>query len=199
MDVRAEGHRGSDHGAMGPFAVTVPAVFTVAECDRVLTVAAQRGHADAGLVGGAVQHAIRRADIFWLDDDGETAWVMERIVGTVADINRRHFHFELTDFGERLQIARYSATRGGHYDWHSDMGNGPLARRRKLTIVVQLSAADSYEGGALELNPAGRPVAASRERGDATVFASFLLHRVQPVSAGIRASLTLWVHGPAFR
>ncbi|MBC7479423.1 MAG: 2OG-Fe(II) oxygenase, partial [Pseudorhodobacter sp.] len=33
----------------------------------------------------------------------------------------------------------------------------------------------------------------------AAVFPSFVLHRVTPVTAGERWSLTLWSHGPAFR
>ena len=44
-------------------------------------------------------------------------------------------------------LARYGAERAGHFDWHSDIGDGPLARQRKLTMVVQLSEPGAYRGG----------------------------------------------------
>ena len=78
------------------------------------------------------------------------------------------------------------------------MGGGPLAARRKLTIVAQLTRSEEYEGGELQLNPAGQPFTASRGIGDAILFASFVLHRVTPVTSGLRHSLTCWVHGPEF-
>lgn len=96
-------------------------------------------------------------------------------------------------------MATYDESVAGHYDWHSDIGRRPLARRRKLTIVVQLSEGDAYAGGALEINLGGAVQAGERGIGDATLFASFMLHRVAPVTAGRRHSLTCWCHGPAFR
>ena len=96
-------------------------------------------------------------------------------------------------------MARYGAEREGHFAWHADIGDGPLAARRKLTMVVQLSDGAGYEGGALEVMPSAQEVVASRGRGSATLFPSFLLHRVTPVTGGERHSLTTWAHGPAFR
>jgi PKHD-type hydroxylase len=77
--------------------------------------------------------------------------------------------------------------------------DGPTARRRKLTFVVQLSAPDDYDGGTLETNADGIVRQASRAVGSALMFPSFVLHRVAPVTRGERYSLTLWSHGPAFR
>ena len=42
-------------------------------------------------------------------------------------------------------------------------------------------------------------IEAERARGSATLFPSYLLHRVTPVEAGERHSMTIWAHGPAFR
>ena len=96
-------------------------------------------------------------------------------------------------------MARYGAEREGHFDWHSDIGEGALASKRKLTMVVQLSAPGAYEGGALEVMPSHHVIQACREQGSATLFPSVLLHRVTPVTEGERHSLTIWAHGPAFR
>jgi PKHD-type hydroxylase len=38
----------------------------------------------------------------------------------------------------------------------------------------------------------------SLKKGHALTFASFILHRVRPVTKGIRRSLVLWFGGPSF-
>jgi PKHD-type hydroxylase len=150
-------------------------------------------------VRGARDTDIRRARLRWLDEAGDAAWAMTRVVDGVIEANRTHFGFDLTEFAEKMQIAWYSAVGSGHFDWHVDVGDGPLAAKRKLTLVVQMSAPEGYEGGALEINADGHGREASRAHGSATLFPSFMPHRVTPVTAGERYSLTTWIHGPAFR
>ncbi|ADZ71789.1 2OG-Fe(II) oxygenase [Polymorphum gilvum] len=177
----------------------VPRLFTSAEAADIVRLAEQGRQNHGGLVGGVQHHAIRRAGITWLDDQGPASWVMERIVRGIADANREAFQFDITEFRERLQVASYDESDEGHYDWHSDIGDGPIARQRKLTIVVQLSEPESYEGGALEINLGSAIQPAPRGVGSATLFASFMPHRVTPVTRGRRISLTCWCHGPRFR
>lgn len=179
--------------------VFLPGALNAAECASLVDMAGAQPLRDGGLVGGATEHRIRRADIAWLDDLPQADWVMDRIITFASQANRDQFGLDLTDFGESAQIARYGADRSGHFDWHSDIGAGALAARRKLTIVVQLSEPADYEGGTLELWPASTVTTAPRLRGMAAIFPSFTLHRVTPVTAGTRWSLTLWAHGPAFR
>ena len=178
---------------------SVPDAFTPAECARIVAIAHRDELAEAGLVNRISDHTIRRAEIAWLDEREGTGWVMERIIELVAAANRESFGFDLTDFAESPQVARYGAERAGHFGWHSDVGEGPVARRRKLTLVVQLSDASGYDGGVLELRPDLAVRAAEQVQGAATLFPSFVLHRVTPVSRGERHSLTTWAHGPAFR
>lgn len=180
------------------FVHVIKSLFSKAEADGIIDLASNTDRSQASLVGGAMHHNIRRAQITWLDDRGPAKWVMDRVVDAVAEANRDTFRFRLDGFDEKLQVASYDEREQGHFDWHSDRGGGPLAARRKLTIVAQLSEPGTYEGGELQLNPAGQPVAASRQIGDAVVFASFVLHRVTPVTRGERHSLTCWVHGPDF-
>jgi len=179
--------------------VSRPAVFTKAECERIVAVAEETAFADAGLVRGQRVETVRRARIAWLDEAGSADWVFRRIMNTVADVNRNHFDFELTEFAERMQVASYDGEARGHFDWHADVGDGQLAARRKLTIVVQLSDPADYTGGVLQTNGDGHVADALPARGSALIFPSFVLHRVTPVTAGARYSLTTWVHGPAFR
>ncbi len=177
----------------------VTEVFTTQECTDIIRMVQARSLTQAGLVGGDRHADIRRTQIAWLDDQGDAAWVFHRLVDTVITSNRDHFCFDLTEFSERMQIARYDASESGHFDWHVDVGEGALAAKRKLTFVVQLSPDTDYEGGDLECNGCGGLHSASRDQGKGLLFPSFALHRVTPVTRGHRFSLTTWIHGPAFR
>ena len=126
-------------------------------------------------------------------------WVMDRLIDVVRKSNRDRFDFDLQEFAESPQIATYETTEGGHFKWHSDIGDGPVARKRKLTLVAQLSKPGTYDGGDLEVMPGAHIVGASRAQGCVTIFPSFHLHQVTPVTKGTRHSLTVWAHGPAFR
>lgn len=174
-------------------------VFTARECQNIISSVQSIASAEAGLVGGLLMDNARRSRIFWLDEEGGSAWVFRRLLDTFAAANRGHFEFALEEFSERMQVARYSAQANGFFDWHIDFGEGPVAARRKLTMVVQLSDGESYEGGELETNSDGVVRQACRLAGAALLLPSFVLHRVSPVTHGERYSLTLWSHGPAFR
>jgi PKHD-type hydroxylase len=177
----------------------IPDAFSGAECQRITEIAAGAQASDARLVGQQRDHNLRRAELVWLDDVPGTDWVMDRIIDLVRAANRSCFGFDIDGFDESAQVARYGAEREGHFDWHSDIGEGRLAARRKLTMVVQLSDPDGYEGGCLQAMPSAHVLEAPRDRGTATLFPSYLLHRVTPVTAGERHSLTIWAHGPGFR
>ncbi|MDD9743584.1 MULTISPECIES: 2OG-Fe(II) oxygenase [Marinovum] len=177
----------------------VAGAFSPAECNEIVALAASADARDARLVGQTRDHNLRRADLVWLDEVAGAEWVMDRIIDVVRSANRDVFGFDLQDFAESAQVARYGAERGGHFDWHADIGDGPVAARRKLTMVVQLAGAEAYDGGTLEVMPSANVVAANRACGTATLFPAFLLHRVTPVTRGARQSLTIWAHGPAFR
>ena len=176
----------------------IPDAFSAAECDRIVAAVRAAEASDAGLVRGARDHNLRRADLVWVDDLDGMGWVADRLVDVVREANRG-FGFDLDAMAESPQVARYGAERQGHFGWHSDIGEGPVAARRKLTLVVQLSEAAAYEGGALELMPGAGVLTAEKARGWATAFPSFVIHRVTPVTRGERHSLTIWAHGPAFR
>ena len=173
--------------------------FSPDECDRIASLAEAIPARDAGLVRGGHDHNQRRAEIVWLDDTPDCAWVMDRLIALVRDANRATFGFDITEFAESPQVALYRGSREGHFDWHADIGDGPVARKRKLTLVAQLSDPAGYSGGTLEIMLGARTVTADLAHGAAVLFPSFLLHRVRPVTEGVRRSLTVWCHGPAFR
>ncbi|WP_058280352.1 2OG-Fe(II) oxygenase [Ruegeria denitrificans] len=178
---------------------SIPGAFTARECEQIVASSKRVPANDALLVGQNRDHNLRKCDVTWLDDVTGTGWVMARLISLVRRSNTDRFDFDLREFSESPQVALYKASDGGHFAWHSDVGDGHTARKRKLTLVVQLSKPGMYDGGDLEIMPDAYAVTASRYQGSATVFPSFLLHQVTPVEQGERYSLTVWAHGPAFR
>ena len=110
-------------------------------------------------------------------------------------MNKHYWNYHLSDFYEPMQFTQYDAPNG-HFTWHIDIG--PNKRSfRKISIVVQLSEPDSYEGGELEVLGTDQDLI-SKERGNAIFFPSFLAHKVHKVTKGRRYSLVLWFSGPSF-
>lgn len=177
----------------------LPEIFTTGECESVISAIAQAPLRDALLVGRAKNPEQRTAQLVWLDEVGGLSWVMEQLIEVIRDANRDQFDFDLKEFAESCQVAVYRSSDAGHFAWHSDIGGGPTSRRRKLTLVVQLSKADAYTGGDLQIMPSAQVLSVSRTQGCASIFPSFMLHQVTPVTSGIRYSMTVWAHGPNFR
>jgi len=179
--------------------VQIDDLFSSIECQRIISIAHAKGFRDAALVGATLSSKIRLSRTSWLDEEGTAEWTFKRLLAAFATANRDHFDVKLEEFAERMQVAWYDAASGAFFDWHIDVGGSVVASRRKLTMVVQLSEAESYAGGHLETNADGNIRVASRCIGSALIVPSFMLHRVSPVTSGDRFSLTLWSHGPPFR
>jgi PKHD-type hydroxylase len=122
--------------------------------------------------------------------------VFEKLSDVVSKINAEHFHFDLTGFGEALQLTNYDQSEHGMYGWHQDFGAGIS---RKLSMTVQLTDPSEYEGGNLQMFTSNEPKSVPKRRGLIAVFPSFVLHQVTPVTQGSRQSLVAWVSGPPFK
>ena len=176
-----------------------PEAFSAGECGRIIAAITAVPFKNAMLVQQKRNPALRTASLVWLDEVDGLGWVMDRLIEIIRISNIDQFDFDLREFAESPQVARYDASDNAHFAWHSDVGEGILARKRKLTLVLQLSEPDSYEGGDLEVMPSAQILSANRGQGCVSVFPSFTLHQVAPVQSGVRYSLTLWAHGPVFR
>jgi PKHD-type hydroxylase len=146
--------------------------------------------------GGEVNTQIRRSELNWLKKDPECAWVFEQLAHVAASLNADYFGFDLTGFGEAIQLTNYHEARQGNYTWHQDFGRGVS---RKLSIVVQLSDPKEYEGGELQILNSDKPTSIRKERGLITVFPAWTLHQVTPVIKGTRQTLVAWISGPEFK
>ncbi|WP_405206491.1 2OG-Fe(II) oxygenase [Aquimarina sp. LLG6339-5] len=140
----------------------------------------------------------RKSEVKWFSKETlEHRWLYEKFVNMVTESNRALWNFELTGIFDDLQYTVYNG-EGGHFDWHMDIGKGKYSRR-KVSITVQLSDPDEYEGGDFEFLIGNEITKLPKKKGCAIVFPSYFLHRVTPVTKGVRKSLVLWVSGQPFR
>ena len=111
--------------------------------------------------------------------------------------NLNHFGFGDIRVTENAQFTEYPV--GGFYDWHMDcdtnMAHEPPVRKISMTLL--LNDPSEFEGGHLEIGAPGKY--AELKQGHAICFASFINHRVQPVTRGMRQSLVVWFGGKPFR
>jgi PKHD-type hydroxylase len=169
--------------------------FTPAELDAIINIGNSAELERAATYGGS-DTKIRDSFVQFLFPNDVTGWVFQRLAGAVNTINQQFFGFDLYAMEQGLQFTRYQAP-GEHYEWHID--RGMQTGTRKLSLSLQLSDPDDYEGGDLEMWFGGEPTKASRERGMMTFFPSYVMHRVSPVTKGVRYSLVCWVSGQPFK
>ena len=149
------------------------------------------------LASGNTNAQIRRSQVVMLGNEPKYAWLYERILGAAHECNRLFFGVDIVGVEANLQLGRYDSSDRGFYNWHTDFAaQRPL---RKLSISIQLSRAEDYEGGDLELMYGIEPQKLDRTRGAFIAFPSFMLHRVMPVTRGTRWSLVAWVVGTRWR
>lgn len=171
-------------------------LLTDAEMDRLI--ADHESLLTHGKLGTGQQNVeIRRSRIAFLRIDEKHDWLYRRIWEAVEEFNRRFLGVEISGIEGNIQLARYDGADRGFYNWHTDFGR--VAPNRKISLSVQLSASEDYEGGDLELFFDSEPYKAERARGTLIVFPSFVLHRVTPVSRGTRWSLVAWIAGARWR
>lgn len=170
---------------------------------------------------------IRDCELCFLSED----WIYDLIYPLVVDANTRAgWHYEF-DYAEPMQFTVYHP--GNFYGWHIDghtchhaafrlrgtettspgnklprfLVDNPrmVGRVRKISVTINLSPNDSYEGGNLKFDfgPHARErfheCEEIRPQGSAIVFPSYIYHEVTPVISGTRYSLVLWALGQPFR
>ena len=140
--------------------------------------------------------SIRDSAIAWVQHNELTAGFYDNVTRVALDVNNQKFNFNL-QYLEILQYGEYSVD--GHYDWHADdvlRSNNNDAR--KLSFSLLISDDDEYEGGELEFYGPGGVYSFKPKMNEAIFFPSFNLHRVAPVTSGLRKSVVGWIRGPDF-
>ena len=181
-------------------ATTTEPIFTPQQCEMVI----QAGHkqkpetAQVGMnkPGGGVDTKKRTTTISWIPFK-EMKEMYSQIEATMQATNLNHFGFENMKITEPAQFTEYP--KGGFYDWHMDLDvNGqhepPV---RKISMTILLSDPSTFKGGNLEFMEKNK--VPELKQGQAIFFASFIRHRVAPVTKGIRRSLVMWFGGTPFK
>jgi PKHD-type hydroxylase len=126
-------------------------------------------------------------------DARDSYWIFTRLDKMVSAINEKYYAFNLDDFNF-FQFSEYRVA--GHFATHMDCPLGRAGPCRKLSISLTLN--DDYEGGDFQIQIGPEPHTVHQATGRLIAFPSFVLHRVLPVTNGVRHSIVIWVTGPPF-
>lgn len=151
---------------------------------------------ETGTTFGGIDKEVRDSNVKFHNRTGQNAWIFDRINGILQAANEMYYNFDLNGY-DAFQYTTYGPEQ--HYEWHMDMSmSHNVYQPRKLSMSVLLN--DDFEGGEFLVNN-GQESKADKVPlwpGRAVIFPSFMIHKVTPVTKGIRKSLVVWVVGPKF-
>ena len=181
---------------------TTKPIFTPEQCKMIIAAGRAEPRNDAqvgnkqGIRGGVLDTETRTSHISWIP--------FSKMDGMYKDLNKimkttngNHFGFDGMTINEMAQYTEYP--EGGFYEWHvdNDVNCAHEPPVRKISMTCLLSPESEFEGGDLELMTEGK--VAKIKQGHAIFFASFIRHRVKPVTRGRRQSLVMWFGGTPFK
>lgn len=167
--------------------------FSKEECQTIINIAK-----DKGLVKGTTmgESDVRDSKISWLYPVDKMEFVFRRVTDIVLNLNEKYFKFDLFGLNEGFQFTNYEAP-SGKYGKHIDRAINTSVR--KLSISIQLTNPEDYEGGELYLYDDDKGTVMDKAQGTLIMFPSYVLHEVMPVTKGERNSLVTWVTGKQFK
>ena len=181
---------------------TMGPIFTPEQCQMIINAGRSEPRNDAsvgneqGIKGGLVDTKTRTSHISWIPFKKMTE-MYKQLELVMKQTNGNHFGFDNMQITEMAQYTEYP--KGGFYDWHTDndvnCANEPPVR--KISMTCLLSPEHEFEGGDLQLMKEDK--IAKLKQGHAIFFASFIRHRVAPVTRGNRKSLVMWFGGTPFK
>jgi len=145
---------------------------------------------------------VRKSKVHFYKKDKNTNWIFDKFNAIITGINESYYNYNLNGYHD-FQYTEYYASEEGKYDWHMDMLHGQSNQNgtRKLSVVMCLSDPEKdFEGGDFEINVGNQnePQKIVMKRGRIIFFPSYIIHRVKPITKGIRKSIVIWVIGPKF-
>lgn len=144
-------------------------------------------------VGSAVGSAARVKHNLQLPVQSEAAVKANRILLPLLRASRP---FQSATYMAAMMapaFCRYEA--GMHYGDHIDspiMGTSPMLRT-DISVTICLADAADYDGGELVIDVAGAAQRWKGKAGDAVLYPSDTLHRVEPVTRGMRLVAIFWI------
>ena len=176
-------------------------IFTPKLCQDIInlskTLPSEKGKIFEGVKEGVKEGEGKRVStISWIPFN-KMQPMYDEVNTFIQKTNKNQFGFGDIQITEMAQITEY--IKGELYDWHTDirvdMSLEPPVR--KLSMTLLLNDPSEFDGG--ELKIAGVETSPIMKQGHATIFASFLQHKVTPVTRGVRRSLVMWFGGEPFK
>ena len=170
-------------------------------CSLASNIKSNKGETEITLKDPSINTDYRKSNIKWITNDNSTNILFTQLESLIKSANTEYYNFDISFSDDAIQYTEYYGTDKGKYDWHIDQIN-PYPYRRKLSLIIQLSNPSEYEGGELQIktyNLENKVITIPKQKGLITIFPSYLLHRVTPVTKGTRKSLVWWVGGCPFR
>lgn len=150
---------------------------------------------------GVHDKSIRSSTVNWIHNTPEHAPIFDIVWKYALYANQHYFGFHIDDLPS-LQFTEYDAAENGKYDRHQDtFWLRPDGKHRKMSMVIQLTDPDTYEGGDFELYGTTEKPSKWAFKGQGTIifFPSLMDHAALPVTKGVRNSLVGWFEGPSWR
>lgn len=119
--------------------------------------------------------------------------LVERLAAVIAAANACWWRFDVRSHKGSVRALGVGQFHRPHLDLTA------VPETRKLTAVAMLSDPDDYAGGELVFTIGSAPYRVPFERGTVVVAPGWILHEVQPVTAGRRVTAVLHAYGPPFR
>lgn len=182
-----------------PFVYTSPGYFSDEEIDQIINLSKDLEKKEARINGSIKNNSIRSSYISWISPNDDSLFIFNKLSYVVNALNDKFYKYDINTL-EDLQYTEYDSHYEGKYAGHSDDGYDKNLYR-KLSLSVQLSDSEDYEGGDLVFyrHSLHNPTLAPKNKGTVILFPSYVLHEVQPVTSGTRKSLVSWVSGPRFK
>jgi PKHD-type hydroxylase len=184
-------------------------VFTKDELKKIIEISNEISLVNGEVGRGTSGSRVSKINHQTLNENNK--WIFDRLNQLIMHCNWEFFNYDLTGY-EFYQYAEYHAEDAGRYDYHVDIAfrGGNLQNNvmsfetRKLSMSLLLNDPGvDFDGGEFYMKIRGCdgniPPEFEFKSGTAILFPSWLMHRVAPVTKGIRKSLTVWVTGPKFR
>jgi predicted 2-oxoglutarate/Fe(II)-dependent dioxygenase YbiX len=170
----------------------LPNVFEPDLCRRLIDLYEAHGGGESGVQRngkGVLDHSFKRRKDHVLEDSSLRQFLNARIARRVAPEIEKLF-FMRVKFVERHIVGCYSAADGGHFAPHRDNREDASAHRR---FAVSVNLNDDFTGGEVGFPEYGAQTYKA-PAGWAVVFPCAILHRVMPVTAGVRYAFLPFVY-----
>ena len=148
-----------------------------------------------------INSEVRSTSIKWVERTKDNADLWEKITNAIVGMNDKFFKFDITGIYESMQLGTYSEEIKGFYDFHMDatLKSCSSPAPRKLSMAMLLNDPSEFEGGDLVVMNNHKEFVLEQQKGRAWFMPSWTLHKVTPVTKGVRKSLVVWAGGPPFK